>query len=364
MAQDLNNLAASALDALPQPALIVDSEGCVLLRNGAADRLPPGPDVSTVLQAGGAVAIDWPGAMLLRSPQEHEIPRPQNPDAVYREIPLELRNGRAMVADITLRPLNPDVSATPQTSAWLILVQDVSERVTMERRLAASERLAAVGRFAARTAHQLNNPLDGVQRYIALAQRADQAQGRDYLDKARGGLTRMAQMIRELINQGRPRQQEGDSTSIAQLLQEAIVTLAPRAEALGVNIVTEADDCAASRVTGAMYQVFSNLIRNALDAMAQGGQLTIRIAPHDAGCIMEFADSGMGIDAHDAQRMFEPYYTTKSPGEGTGLGLAICQEIVACAGGRIWAQPRHPRGTTISVYLPLPANARTQGAGR
>ena len=100
------------------------------------------------------------------------------------------------------------------------------------------------------------------------------------------------------------------------------------------------------------------LMLNALDAMEQGGQLTVRTGPSPGRpdeVVVEVEDTGVGIPRADQTKIFEPFYTTKPPGRGTGLGLSICYGIVADHGGRIEVDSAPGRGATFRVYLPVPA---------
>jgi signal transduction histidine kinase len=111
-----------------------------------------------------------------------------------------------------------------------------------------------------------------------------------------------------------------------------------------------------------MEQVFINLLMNAIDAMPAGGTLTVRtsllhLRDAASGASMDIAieieDSGSGISPEQAQRMFEPYFTTKPPGAGTGLGLAICRQVVELHGGSIRIENKAQGGAKVTVVLPV-----------
>jgi signal transduction histidine kinase len=344
MQRALCELAAAALGVAPQAAMVIDSVGKIILRNLSADALlPTGPTVDDVLvEDGGRPALDWSKqvAMLKESAGRTR----------HRGLTLMGRGGRQVLADIYLRTI-PDGPEAPGAPIVLVLVEDVSARVSMERQLAASERLAAVGQLSAKIAHELNNPLDGVLRYIGLAQRADPAEQAQYLTKARSGLLRMADIVRELVEQGRAAQTGAPRTPVEKLLDEALDVMQPRAQALGVTVVCDLAGGEAL-VSGNLFQVFCNVIKNALDAMPGGGTLTVRMRADDKRLTVEFADTGVGLTVEDAERAFQPFYTTKPPGEGAGLGLSICREIVTRLGGTISAAPRAEGGATVTIRVP------------
>ena len=126
------------------------------------------------------------------------------------------------------------------------------------------------------------------------------------------------------------------------------------AEASNVRISSDyASDIPQIR-TGSLLQVFCNLIKNALDAMPDGGELSIstRLAA-DNTTVVEFRDTGSGFAPEDTEVMFEAFFTTKDKGRGTGLGLAICKDIVERYNGRITAENAPGGGSIFTVYLPV-----------
>ena len=358
MQADLRELITPVLEALPQAALVVTRSAEVVLRNAGADRLlPDGRDIRTVL-GGGRPQIEWAAELAALAAG--------GDGAVHRGVHLSAKAGQQLVVDVHLRSMGAPPAAGESAGtaasrrpgiAWdryvLVLVEDISGRVSMERRVAAGERLTAAGTLAAKVAHELNNPLDGVLRFIGLAERIARPEAGGYLTQARGGLMRMAEIIRGLLEQGRPWRSGGELVPVPRLLEEALRTMQPRAQALGVAVVCDFDDRVDGAVEGSAYQVFCNVMKNSLDALPNGGLLTITLRPAEESCDIEFADTGSGLTETEAERIFQPFYTTKPPAEGSGLGLAICREIVTRLGGTIAAGSRAGGGLTVAVHLPL-----------
>ena len=217
-------------------------------------------------------------------------------------------------------------------------------------------RMAALGRLAARVAHELNNPLDGILRYVNLALRVNQSGGdpriNEYLDKARGGLLRMAQITTGLLEFSRASHAPPEQATINRIVEDAIASMAGRATESGVTVKREllAVDLPVARGSN-IFQVFCNLIKNALDAMPDGGALAIKSQCEAGDVVIVFEDTGIGLP-EEAERIFEPFFTTKAPGRGTGLGLAVCREIIERYGGSISANRRQPAGTAFVVRIP------------
>ena len=342
MSSSIQELTTLALDLLPQAVLIADRAGAILLRNAAADEmLPEGKDISQILRSGPAGALDWQADLdaLAEGPGRLS----------HRDVSLAGRDNRRHTVDISLHRFNDG-----RLDGVLVVVADVSERVTMERRLAAGERLAGAGEVAAKVAHELNNPLDGVLRFIGLAERAGDAGAAEYLQRAREGLMRMSEIIRSLREAGGLRSAGGQKGPVERLLDEAVGVMQPRAQALGVAIVSDVQQDACLAVEVEVFQVFCNVIKNALDAMPGGGMLNVRLRGGPGCVVVEFADTGCGLAAGQAEEIFQPFYTTKAPGEGSGLGLTICREILARSGGTIAAASRPGGGAVVTIQLPVP----------
>ena len=110
-------------------------------------------------------------------------------------------------------------------------------------------------------------------------------------------------------------------------------------------------------ISGNLFQVFCNLIKNAVEAMAGGGTLTISCCPDkdDSVVMVQFQDTGQGFDPADSEAIFEPFFTTKRSSKGTGLGLAICKDIIEKYNGKITAQNAPNKGCIFTVFLPCDA---------
>ncbi|MBN1437311.1 MAG: GHKL domain-containing protein [Sedimentisphaerales bacterium] len=241
--------------------------------------------------------------------------------------------------------------------------QDITAGVTMQTDLADAERLASVGKLAARVAHELNNPLDGILRYINLAIRiADQQQLEQidrYLKQSRVGLQRMVHIIGELLEFSRSTYSAAAEADINKIVEEAVKTLEAQAVNNNVEIIRNYASAMPNIRSGNMFQVFCNLIKNAIDAMVehcpptQQRQLTITTLCTSNDAVIDFCDTGMGLNDEVREKLFEPFFTTKAPGKGTGLGLAICKDIIEKYNGQITAQNHPQGGAKFTVTIPL-----------
>ena len=240
-----------------------------------------------------------------------------------------------------------------------IMLEDVTKRVEMEKRLASSERLAAIGKVAGKVAHELNNPMDGIIRYINLAQRVindgNPEKATDYLDNCKTGLDRMTKVVKELLEFSRSSDSDEEYIKLSRAIEDAIKTMQPHIEAKNIMIVKNCDHNIGEIKCNSLFQVFCNLIKNATDAMPENGTITISTSQNNSGEItIEFSDTGHGIHEDNLNSIFEPFFTTKDHGRGTGLGLCICKDIIAKHSGTISAQNNPNGGSTFKITLPKP----------
>jgi signal transduction histidine kinase len=339
----------SAFESLTSSLIVFDRGMNILLQNNAAKALlPPASNVAEVLSSlsiEGAY-VDWP-AELRSIIQSHQ---PRHFDAI---VPTEKDRSETYL-HIVISPLRNQ--PTGEAIGGLLLADDVSSRISMERRLAVSERMAAVGKLAARVAHELNNPLDGILRYTNLAIRrlesVDDPKIADYLEHARTGIVRMGQIVGALLEFSRSTPSTFEQATIKKIIEDALTAMDGRARDANVTIVCNYHRADLPVVRGSsIFQVCCNLIKNAIDAMPDGGTLTIITDVVGPDVVIIFEDTGIGLPEDEA-KIFEPFFTTKERGQGTGLGLAVCRELIQRYAGSITAARREPRGSSFTVKIP------------
>lgn len=266
-------------------------------------------------------------------------------------------------ADRTERVLrvacSPLQDAERKIVGGLLLAEDITESVALEKKLAISERMAVVGRLAARVAHELNNPLDGILRFTNLAMRARDPDDptQRYLEESRKGLLRMAKIISSLLEFSRCTYSHNEEVQINALIKDAVSALEGAMTQTGVAVEYDCDPAMPMIRPGDIYQVFVNLVKNAVDAMPDGGTLRISTAVRDGRITIQFADTGTGMAEETREKIFEPFFTTKETGRGTGLGLAICRDVVEKHDGEISVASELGVGTTFTIEVPIETSA-------
>ena len=223
---------------------------------------------------------------------------------------------------------------------------------------AETERMAAIGKLTAKVAHELNNPMDGMLRYINLSLRSLESSGNDkpyeYLLHCRQGLMRMIKIVRELLEFSRNNYPVFEYTNINTIIDDAIRMMQNSAGTSKIDITTNLPEELPKVRAGNLFQVFCNLIKNAIDAMPEGGDLIITAEQGDDGVLsMKFADTGPGFDPKLSEVLFDPFFTTKAEDKGTGLGLAISRDIIEQYNGSITAKNGCERGSVFTVTLPI-----------
>ena len=217
------------------------------------------------------------------------------------------------------------------------------------------ERLASIGKFTAKIAHELNGPLDGVLRYINLTIRLlDQDQTdktREYLQKSREGILRIAGIVDELLVSSRAQHASTRSITLAQIIDSAVRLAGHQHPGVKIHVAITCPQSLQTRRQGDLFHIVQNLVDNAYDAMPQGGKLQIACRLNPKGSlIMRFHDTGCGLPDPEANRIFDCFFSTKE--RGIGLGLAICKDIIHRFHGHISAKDNPGQGATFTVTIP------------
>ena len=262
-------------------------------------------------------------------------------------------------------PLPVFVSAGPidyanQHLAQIVYV-DLSERMRLEGQLVQSEKMAAIGQLAAGIAHELRNPLAIVMNalYDLRQQLREPEPGIvEDLRIAEEEIERAQAIIRDLLEFSRASGAEAERIDVNDLLQRTLQLLQKYLQNNGVRVRTQLGQIPPCAANGnAMRQILLNLLTNAVQAMPEGGELRLRTARVGPDRIrLEVEDTGVGIAPENLRSVFDPFYTTKAPGQGTGLGLSVVHSVVRRYGGDVQVSSQLGVGTTFAIELPCPCH--------
>ncbi|HEY2797221.1 MAG TPA: ATP-binding protein [Thermoanaerobaculia bacterium] len=238
----------------------------------------------------------------------------------------------------------------------VVVVEDMTDRLRSERALAERERLASLGVLAAGVAHEVNTPIAGLSSYaqLLLAETAPGDPRYSILKKMERQTFRAAHLVNNLLEFARPRQRTPQKTDLRGVLANAAESVETALAGRELELEADPDGQPAFVIGDAreLEQVFVNLLTNARDASPDGGVVTCRLQRCGETVRVTVADRGPGLTSTAAEKIFQPFYTTKKSG-GTGLGLAISRDIVRRHGGEILLAPRDGGGAEARVELPL-----------
>ena len=247
------------------------------------------------------------------------------------------------------------------------VAEETTARISALEQLRHADRLTSVGTLASGVAHELGTPLNVIEGHAQLALETEQiASVHESAQVILRQTRRMAGIIRQLLDFARRRQDGHLAADAEEVARTTLQMLEPHARRRQVTTSIEVaaeGRCEAAIGIGELQQVLMNIVMNGIDAMAEGGELTVSVrrdrATTEGGggdmiCVA-IRDEGVGMDLSTSQRVFEPFFTTKDVGEGTGLGLSVAHGIVEDRGGRIHIDTKPGGGTTFEVHLPVRA---------
>ncbi len=281
---------------------------------------------------------------------------------------------------VRVRLFGRRIETSQGEAAWEIVVEDLSELLTLQEQYLQSQKMEALGRLAGGIAHDFNNLLTVVQGQAALLMEEPgldedlRLQLREILDAAERG----AELNRQLLAFGRRTSTSKDTLELNTIIRGIQVMLqraAGEEAQLQLQLHPELEGIYADR--SQMEQIVMNLVVNARDAMPRGGTILLEtynavVSPEDAQhypesqpgphAVLAVSDTGSGMDPETVRHIFEPFFSTKPETRGTGLGLATVYGIVMDAGGHIRVETEPDKGSTFRVFLPSRRTAETPEA--
>jgi signal transduction histidine kinase len=274
------------------------------------------------------------------------------------------RDGSLLTASLVIRPL---VGNGRDSGGFVIVMRDVSQQRILEERLRQAQKLEAIGRLAGGVAHDFNNMLTVIIGYASGLENLPNDDQRRAVHEIRKAGERAAALTRQLLAFSR-RQVLRPRPLLLPHVVGALTPMLVRlvGEHIEIKEVVESTVPEVFADPTQIEQIVMNLAVNARDAMPDGGELTIRLAPvtltgtdaealtgiEGSHALLEVTDNGSGMDAETQLLMFEPFFTTKEMGRGTGLGLATVYGAVQQMRGAIAVDSRIGHGTTFRIYVP------------
>jgi two-component system, LuxR family, sensor kinase FixL len=347
--RETETLFRSLLESAPDAMVIVDAQGLISLVNSQTEKL-----------------FGYERKELLGKPVEHLVParfrnRHQDHRGLFARNPhvrpmgtgMELfavrRDGSEFPVEISLSPI-----ATGRELLMSAAIRDITERKRAERLLQEKERLATLGTTAAVFAHEIGNPLNGISTSLQIVKSILETDKIDpvlheTLEIAFQEVQRLATLLSDYRTFARPQRLNLRPADVTQIIEEVLSAQLPMYRATKIALQTQLENLPAILVDPEkIKQVILNLCKNAVEAMPNGGSLTVKATASEGGVILEVTDTGEGI-AHGLD-VFQLFRTTKP--DGTGLGLPIVQQIISDHKGTITYRSEIGKGTTFTIVLP------------
>ena len=248
---------------------------------------------------------------------------------------------------------------------YVFIFRDLVEVRRLQQEVERTKRLASLGSLAAGVAHEIRNPLSSVKGFATYFREKlkDSPQDRDTATTMIQEVERLDRVIGQLLEFARPSTLKIKPVRVTDLIRHSLKLIEGDARTKGVEVKTDIPANLPQALMDAdrMNQVLLNLYLNAIQAMDGGGVLQVTVSRDDSRKLttITVSDNGRGIEAEDQERIFDPYFTTKS--DGTGLGLAIVHKILDAHGGSIKVRSQKGAGTTVTMTLPDGEEERDRG---
>ncbi len=340
-------------NTLQEGVLVISADGRIEYANSAAQRLIGLGDEAL---AGETLWRLVPG---LRASLETPLDSVEAvPPVVSREFELTYPEPRSV--RLYMVPFHGEGKGAPRRFA--VILSDITQDKQTTAARIESERTSSILLLAAGVAHELGNPLNSLTIHLQLIERklkklklakeADSASLNESIRICEAEVRRLDGIVSNFLEAIRPRPPDLAETNLSEVLAEVLRFQQDELADRGIKVEAEtaADLPTVMADRNQLKQVFFNLIKNAIEAMAPGGQLKIRPRADDDSVFLLFGDSGSGIKQEDLGRLFQPYHTTKAGGHG--LGLMIVQRIMREHGGQIGIESKEGVGTVVTLQFP------------
>lgn len=374
--RDSERKGRSIIDQSQDGIVLADTHGIIVEWNAAQERITGISAQDMVGQPISIISTMVQGAKPDSDGHHQFVERIRNmkPEMVLYEN-LQQTTMYQMVNPVDGKTRTIQVTLSPILMAggnWIAsITRDVTDQLAQEAQLRQQDRLAAVGQLASGIAHDFNNIMAVITLYAQLSLHTEglPEQVDDRLRTIVDQSNRAADLIQQILDFSRRSILEKQSLNLQVFLKEQIKLLQRTLpESITVRFQADADHCFVEADLTRLQQVMMNLALNARDAMPQGGELTVQLDSVDSlpstisrsaegkpvlrWIVWRVTDTGCGLSKEGLDHLFEPFYTTKRPGDGTGLGLAQVYGIVGQHDGYIEVDSEEGVGTTFQIYLP------------
>ena len=346
--QDIRTFASEIVKNIPVGMVVISGEGRIMFMNELACCLL----AISLEESNDALARNILPEPLLRLRENQGGGR----SVVAKECSLVRMDGTTASVNVSAANI---VGEDGQYIGFMFILQDLTEIRRLELNVHQREKLAAIGNLAAGIAHEIRNPLSSIKGYVTYfgSLFEEGSENRKAAGIMVGEVDRVNRVISELLEFARPSDLKLRKTNLLELIDHSLRIVSHEAEFARVHIA-KAFNGTLPELTldpDRITQVFLNLLINAIQAMPEGGELTLAAEQEENMLFLHITDTGEGIAPENLADIFNPYFTTKK--NGTGLGLAIVHKIVEDHGGSMRIRSKLEVGTTVTIVLPMTKEA-------
>jgi two-component system, sporulation sensor kinase E len=355
--RNLKDFNETILENITSGVLTTDHEGSVTYLNGRARELIGG-------RAVGDIRFDELFSNPFGSGGLFEYLLAREGERSSIECALSRQGGDPITVRLNAKTVKLD---DHHGNAAVVIFEDLTAQKEMEEDLRRADRLRSLGELSAGVAHEIRNPLTGIATtaQVLYEKLGDDGERRRYVKVILEEIARLDDIIKNLLNFARPVSPRPKDLSLSDVIEGALALLSEKAAARGVTLRFESllRDERCMLDGDQVKQVVLNIALNGIEACGEGGSVSVvaREAANPAFVEIELADTGAGITGDIADKLYNPFFTTKA--EGTGMGLSISRKIAESHGGRIYHKSIPGKGTSFFIELPRKAIAwRTRSA--
>lgn len=269
--------------------------------------------------------------------------------APWSQITLRRQGGEECELQVRVSPL----VAGEEIIGRVLVLDDVTEMKTLERRAFDIEKWAVLGKLAASVAHEIRNPLVAVRSLVEIIGEEVSGESLNHVKVVLGEVHRLNKVVEQLLNFSKPEKANLREADLKEVIEELLLLVRHEAGKCGANIVRNWPETPiyATIDREKIKQALLNVMLNAIQSMVHGGTLTVNVHPEPEKIVIQLQDEGAGIPPEAEKRIFDPFFTTRP--NGTGLGLAITKKIVDLHQGSITVNSVHGKGTCVCIELPV-----------
>jgi signal transduction histidine kinase len=263
-------------------------------------------------------------------------------------------NNNSHIFNLKIYPLNNNY----QLTGAVIILEEITQKVELEKQLLLNDKLSSIGRFTAGIAHEINNPLGTISNFVeTILFDEDDKEKIEYLNNIRSETDRISSIVNGLLNFSRQSKSEFGLVDIREVIELSLKICHYQKNYKEFNIKKDypKDTPYIMGNFNQIQQVFINIITNAFQSMQKGDKLNILVKITEEHNLLKviFKDNGSGIESQYLQKIFDPFFTTREEGKGVGLGLSISYGIIKNHGGDITVESEVGKGSTFIVSLPI-----------